>query len=113
MIALKNRRINDNRPKTPRTSVSKKPSAVLWRKDGANARKSAANKPTDLPPMSLPIKYSNKQDKVPKITGKNEQNIIKSILTPNQEIILYNIAAVIGREGSELRMGSPLGYHCW
>ena len=113
MIALKNRRINDNSPKTPRTSVSKKPSAVLCRKDGASARKSAANKPTDLPPMSLPIKYSTKQDKVPKITGKSEQNVIKSTLTPNQEIILYSTAAVMGREGSDLDIGSPVGYHCW
>jgi hypothetical protein len=80
--------MNDNNPKIPRTSVSKKPSAVLWRKDGANARKSAENKPTVFPPMSLPIKYSIKQDKVPKITGKSEQNAIKSTLTPSHEIML-------------------------
>ena len=97
----------------PKTSVSKKPSAVLARKDGANAKKSAANKPTAFPPISLPTKYINKQDMVPKITGKIEQKAIKSTLMPNQEITLYSTVAVIGKVGSDLDISSPSGYHCW
>ena len=87
-IDLKNRKMNSRSPTIPKTSVSKKPSEVLWRKDGANARKSAANKPTAFPPISLPTKYIIRHERVPNNAGKNDVKAIKSTLTPNNEIML-------------------------
>ncbi len=57
-------------PKMPMFSVSKKPSAVLLMKAWLIAVKKAPKRPTELPPRSLPRKYTTMQVITPIRTGK-------------------------------------------
>ena len=82
-IDLKNKNTNKMRPIVPGTCVSKNPIDVLSIIDGSNAKNKADNKPTVLPPMSLPKKYITKTDNTPITGGIIAQSVIKSTLAPN------------------------------
>lgn len=101
--------MNKTRAKMPGTSVSKKPSAVLWMYAGDKARKRAASKPTGFPPKSLPTKYIIKQASAAIIAGRNEVNAIKSMFTPKMEMMEYRTAAVMGNPGYEVDISRPEG----
>ena len=55
-MALRKRKMNSRRDKTPTVSVSKKPREDLWMTEGIRARMSAESNPTVFPAMSLPMK---------------------------------------------------------
>lgn len=113
-FALRNKKMNRTRENMPGTSVSKNPRAVLWMYPGDKARKSAASKPTGLPPKSLPTKYSTRQVSAPTIAGRIEAKVIRSMFTPKIEMTEYRVAAVMGNPGSERDMSNPCGYQsCW
>jgi hypothetical protein len=109
-IDLRNKNTNNIRPIVPGTCVSKNPRDVLMMIDGSNAKNNADNKPTVLPPMSLPKKYITRTDNTPITGGIIAQSVIKSTFAPNAVMTSYMAAPVMGIDGNAVDMSSPNGY---